>query len=97
MQRPAPDLAHLVAHYGYLQRPNVPQLLREAAAQGVAFDPKATTYFLARVHPIITDNPGMARWRKPLYVFLSNNALPASSNYRIPIEQVFEVGVQVEL
>jgi KUP system potassium uptake protein len=97
VQRATPDLAHLIAHYGYLQRPNVPQLVRDAAAQGVAFDAQTTTYFLARVRPVVTNNRGMARWRKRLYVFLSNNALPVSANYRIPSEQVFEVGVQVEL
>ena len=39
----------------------------------------------------------MARWRKRFYALLVKNALPATANYRIPSERVFEVGVQVEV
>jgi KUP system potassium uptake protein len=97
VQRDQSDLIGIVAHYGYLERPNVPQLLRDAAARGVPFDADQTSYFLARVRVIVTTHRGMARWRKRLYAFLVKNALPATANYRIPSERVFEVGVQVEL
>ncbi len=97
VQHNAPGLTGIVAHYGYMQRPNVPQMLQDAAAQGVPFDRHATTYFVARVRVVVTRRRGMARWRKRLYAFLANNALPATANYRIPSEQVFEVGIQVEL
>jgi KUP system potassium uptake protein len=97
VQRDGSELTGIVAHYGYLERPNVPQLLRDAAARGVPFDAAETTYFLARVRVMVTGRRGMARWRKRLYAFLVKNALPATANYRIPSEQVFEVGVQVEL
>jgi KUP system potassium uptake protein len=97
VQRDGSELTGIVAHYGYLERPNVPQLLRDAAARGVPFDAAETTYFLARVRVMVTGRRGMARWRKRLYAFLVKNALPATANYRIPSEQVFEVGVQVEM
>jgi KUP system potassium uptake protein len=97
VQRDAPGMIGIVAHYGYMQRPNVPQVLRDATAHGFVFDPQATTYFLARVRVVITGRPGMARWRKRLYALLATNARSASANYRIPSERVFEVGVQVEL
>jgi KUP system potassium uptake protein len=97
VQRDAAGMVGIVARYGYMQHPNVPQVLREATAQGFVFDPSATTYFLARVRVVVTRRPGMARWRKRLYALLAANALSASANYRIPSEQVFEVGVQVEL
>jgi KUP system potassium uptake protein len=97
VQRDGSELTGIVAHYGYLERPNVPQLLRDAAARGVPFEAAETTYFLARVRVMVTGRRGMARWRKRLYAFLVKNALPATANYRIPSEQVFEVGVQVEM
>jgi KUP system potassium uptake protein len=95
--QPGSDFAGIVAHYGYMERPNVPQVLRDAAAQGLALDDTDVTYFSARLRVLITRRGGMARWRKRLYAVLVNNALPATANYRIPSEQVFEVGVQVEL
>jgi len=93
----AADVAVLVARYGYMQHPNVPNVLREAAAHGLSADPAATTYFLARVRVIVTGRAGMARWRKRLYALLVRNALPATSGYRIPSERVLELGVQVEV
>jgi KUP system potassium uptake protein len=87
----------VVGHYGYMQRPNVPQLVRDAAAQGVAVDPAAATYFLARARVIATPRPGMARWRKHLYALLAGTARAATSNYRIPPDQAFEIGLQVEI
>jgi len=97
VRREAPDLIGLVAHYGYMQRPNIPQLMREAARHGVALTPETTTYFVSRVRLLVSGPRGMARWRKHLYAFLANNALPATAHYRIPSEAVFEVGVQIEV
>jgi KUP system potassium uptake protein len=39
----------------------------------------------------------MAIWREKLFAFMSRNALRATAFFRIPAEQVFEVGTQVEL
>jgi KUP system potassium uptake protein len=97
VQRDSPELISVVACHGYLERLNVPQVLGDIAAHGIQFDPGSTTYFLARVRVVVTRRPGMARWRKRLYAFLANNALPPTANYRIPSERLFEVGVQVEL
>ena len=73
------------------------EVLREVAATGVRYDEHATSYFLSRVRAVVTDRPGMARWRKRLYGLLANYAQPAAANYRIPSEQVFEVVLQVEV
>jgi KUP system potassium uptake protein len=95
--RDTPDLVGVVARYGYLERPNVPQVLHDAAVPGIAFEPQRTSYFLTRTRVIVTRRRGMARWRKRLFAVLLHNALPVTANYRIPSEQVFEIGVQVEL
>ena len=97
VERDSAGLIGIVARYGYLERPNVPQLLHDAAVPGIPFEPQVTTYFLTRMRVIVTRRTTMARWRKRLYSFLVNNALSPTANYRIPTEQVFEVGVQVEL
>ncbi|MGH7787997.1 MAG: potassium transporter Kup [Candidatus Binatia bacterium] len=97
IRRLTPEVTVLTAHYGYMQRPNVPLLLREAAGSGIPIDLADLTYFLARLRVIPTSAPGMARWRKRLYAFLSRNAYPATASYRIPAEQTFEVSATVEI
>ena len=91
------DFIGITARYGYMQRPNVPRLLREVVARGVAIDVDDLTFVLARMRIIPTARPGMARWRKRLYAFLTRNAYPATANYHLPRERVLEVGVLVEI
>jgi len=55
------------------------------------------TYFLGRETVIVTKNPGMAMWRERLFAFMSRNALRATAFFKIPPNQVFEVGAYVEL
>ena len=97
IERFSPDLVGVVARYGYMERPNVPRLLRELKAKDVAVDLDCLTYVLAHAHIIVTRAPGMAMWRKRLYSLLARNAYPATSNYRLPSDRVLEVGVQVEI
>lgn len=97
VERFAPDLVGVVVRYGYMERPNVPRMLRDARAKGVDIDLDEVTYVLAHVRTIVTRSPGMAMWRKRLYALLARNAYPATSNYRLPSDRVLEVGVQVEI
>ena len=97
LERFAPDLLGVVARYGYMERPNVPRIMRELAHDGLPIDCDQLTYVLARTRVVVTDRPGMALWRKRLYALLARNAFPATANYRLPSERVLEVGVTVEI
>lgn len=83
--------------YGFMQDPNVPLVLRQLTEHGLDLAPDATTYFLGRETILASEQPGMARWREKLFAFMSRNALRATAFFQIPPEQVFEVGVQVEI
>jgi KUP system potassium uptake protein len=58
---------------------------------------EGTTFFLGRETLIASDRPGMAAWRERLFSFMTRNALRATAFFKIPTNQVFEVGAQVEL
>ncbi len=87
----------VTARYGFMQDPSVPDILERARGQGVEAHLEATTFFLGRETLIATDRPGMARWRERLFSFMSRNAQRATAFFKIPPDQVFEVGVQVEM
>jgi KUP system potassium uptake protein len=95
------DLGHgfywVTARYGFMQDPNVPDILERAKGQGVESRLEATTFFLGRETLLATERPGMARWREHVFSFMSRNAQRATAFYKIPPDQVFEVGVQVEM
>ena len=87
----------VTAHYGFMQDPNVLEVLANCQAEGLHLRLAATTFFLGRETLIPTDRPGMALWREKLFSFMSRNALRATAFFKLPPDQVFEVGAQVEL
>jgi KUP system potassium uptake protein len=85
------------AIYGFMETPNVPQLLVLCAAQGLFTRSQDTSYYLGRERLLPTGPAGMARWRKKLFVFMSRNAQPATQFFGLPSNRVVELGAQVEL
>jgi KUP system potassium uptake protein len=87
----------LIAHYGFMEEPNVPELLRDANLDGDPVKLHKTTFFLSRESIVPTGSRSMVRWRQWLFALMSRNAQSASSFYRIPANRVVELGMQVEL
>ena len=87
----------VIARYGFMQDPNIPFVLEQCKAHGLDILVSGTTFFLGRETLLATARPGMAEWREKLFSLLSRNAARATDFFRIPPEQVFEIGVQVEL
>ncbi|MEW5765693.1 MAG: potassium transporter Kup [Acidobacteriota bacterium] len=87
----------LSARYGFMETPDISQLLALAEGQGFPCDPMTTTFFLGRENLIPTDKPGMARWRKSLFGLMSRNAQSATMFFGIPANRVVELGAQIEL
>jgi KUP system potassium uptake protein len=83
--------------YGFMQDPDIPLVLQQLKPYGVEIPLEATTYFLGRETILSTERLGMARWRERLFAVMLRNALRATAFFRIPSEQVFEVGVHVEI
>ncbi|HET9953523.1 MAG TPA: KUP/HAK/KT family potassium transporter [Polyangiaceae bacterium] len=85
----------IVAHYGFMEQPDVPRLLGRAGVVGASLE--GTTFFLGRETMIATARPGMARWRIHVFSFLSRNSQPATRFFCIPPDRVMEIGAQIEL
>ncbi|EHJ47499.1 potassium transporter [Solidesulfovibrio carbinoliphilus subsp. oakridgensis] len=88
----------IIARYGFMETPNVPEVMKRARATGIPIDPPAdTTYFLGRESLLTTGKAKMAGFRKSLFALMSRNARPATAYFGLPPGRVVELGVQVEL
>jgi KUP system potassium uptake protein len=87
----------VVAHHGFMDMPDVPMLLRQVRSAALPIDLERTSYFLGRERLIPTGRSGMAGWREWLFSVMSQNAQSATTYFRIPPNQVVELGAQVEL
>jgi len=86
----------LIATYGFMQSPNIPELLARAAADGVPVPAMDTSYYLGRERLVLTGRAKMSRWRKSLFVLMSRNARSATEFFQIPPNRVIELGAQIE-
>jgi KUP system potassium uptake protein len=84
-------------HTGFMETPNVPQVLLRARAFGLVCEPSTTSYFLGRETLLTHGASKMMHWRKVLFALVSRNALPATSYFGLPPGRVVELGMQVDL
>ncbi len=84
-------------HFGFVQEQDVPTALGDIVHPEFGFDASQATYFLGIERILASEFPGMALWREHLFAFLHQNAASASRFFRLPVDQVVEVGIQLEI
>lgn len=87
----------VTARYGFMQSPNVPEILRFLQARGMEVNVDDTSFYLGRETLLVTSKPGMPRWQKILFSLMSKNARTATAFFGLPPNRVVELGTQVEL
>ncbi len=86
-----------VAHYGYMESPDVSSLIERIRDAGVPLKPNEATYYFNREMIITGGEAAMWEWQKRFYGFLSRNARQARDYYQLPPMQIIEVGLPIQL
>ncbi|HEY0192154.1 MAG TPA: KUP/HAK/KT family potassium transporter [Kofleriaceae bacterium] len=93
-----PALHRVVAHVGFMERSDVPELVARALTQlGMTPSPSELTYYLGRETLLATDAGEMGAFRETILAFLARNADSATKFFNIPPDQVVELGLQYDL
>jgi KUP system potassium uptake protein len=87
----------IIARFGFMEYPNIRQVLALANQQGMHFRPEAISFFLNREKIVTGMKSKMSLWRKKLFALMARNALSATAYYDLPSGQVIEIGVQVQI
>jgi KUP system potassium uptake protein len=94
----APNFWRVTARYGFMERPDIPALLRQAREQGCSLDPDDVTYYFAREKIIArSDRKGLAAWEVTLFAAMERNAVHLSDFFELPRDNVVEIGRQVAI
>jgi KUP system potassium uptake protein len=97
VERLTGGFVRVVARYGFMEAPNVPEILEYCEESGIAHvKPHECSFFLGRERLIPTGSSRMARWRKQLFAIMSRNAQGATEFFQIPPNRVVELGAQIE-
>ena len=86
----------VIARYGFMESPDVKEILAYCVADGIPAKPAETSFFLGRERLIPTGTSGLSRWRKKLFIIMSRNARSATEFFGIPPNRVVELGAQIE-
>jgi KUP system potassium uptake protein len=92
-------ITHVTARFGYMDEPNVPQLLpliREAALES-PLDEGNLSYFLSTIELRLGTEPGMGRWRKHLFLATARITADAAEYFRLPRDRTVIMGSRMEI
>jgi KUP system potassium uptake protein len=84
------------AAYGFMETPDVPDLVGRCCDLGARADPAETSFYLGRARLLPTGPSRMMKWRKLLFAFMARNARSATQYFRIPPDRVVELGALLE-
>jgi KUP system potassium uptake protein len=99
------------ASFGFMEQPNVPDILAQAKRFNLRAKQMDTTFYLGRERIVLagaaSQKPGvrrqpaegalqMVRWRKKIFMVMTRNAKSATEFFGIPPNRVVELGAQVE-
>jgi KUP system potassium uptake protein len=83
--------------FGFMEEPDVPSTLEWCAEQGLQLNPMETSFFLGRETLLPKIGSEMAFWRGKLFVAMFRNSGSAAGYFKLPPNQVVELGTQVVL
>lgn len=101
----------VLARYGFMETPHIPEVLAMCAGKGLTARPGDTSFYLGRERliprkqsPVLAPQPDeqtpppvpMRRWRKEIFALMSRNARGATEYFGIPPNRVVELGAQIE-
>jgi KUP system potassium uptake protein len=86
----------VVARYGFMEQPNVKEVLGRAREHGMETNMMDTTFFLGR-ETLVVSSKHMAAWRAGMFGWMSRNARSATAFFDIPPNRVVEMGAHIEL
>jgi KUP system potassium uptake protein len=92
-------LTLVTAHFGYREPQDLPGTLDLVVEEGGerATDVERASYFVSRITVVVTDAPGMRRWRKSLFIFMWRNQADAAAWFNLPDERTVTMGALMEL
>ena len=94
----APQFWRAEVCYGFMERPDIPALLRQAHANGCGIDLSDVTYYVG--HETIlskTAHNGLPRWMESIYALMQRNSVHVSDYFRLPSESLVEIGRQISI
>ena len=83
--------------FGFMEDVDVPAALVACLGSGLELNPMTTSYFLGRETVVTRPGVAMPYWRQRIFATLHRNARTAADFFKLPPNQVVELGTRVTL
>ncbi len=94
----APGFFRIISYYGFMEIPKIKHILEACRERGIQFNIQETTFVLGRETILPTGGDvTLPIWRERIFALMARNAERPTSFFKIPPNQVIEVGIQVEI
>ena len=94
----APRFWRAKARYGFMERPDIPALLRTARAGGCRVDLSDVTYYVGHETVVPSDSDkGLPRWLEALFAAMQRNSVHVSDYFKLPRDSVVEIGREIAI
>jgi len=93
-----PNFWRAEARFGFMERPNIPDLLTASKSRGCTIDVADVTYYVG--HETVVgrdDGQGLPAWQERLFAVMERNAVHVSDFFSLPNDQVVEIGRQIAI
>jgi KUP system potassium uptake protein len=88
----------VTAHYGFTERPNIPHLLEQAQERGCSVRLDDVTYYVGHESILHRQrDAALPHWQEMLFAAMLRNASHVTDYFRLPTEQVVEIGRQISI
>jgi KUP system potassium uptake protein len=94
----APQFWRASARYGFMERPDIPALLREAHQLGCAIDLADLTYYVG--HETIVPLEGakaLPGWVEAVFAAMQRNSAHLTDYFKLPPDAVVEIGREISI
>jgi KUP system potassium uptake protein len=86
------------ARRGFMEHPDIPEILKECKAKGVEIDLDDVTFYVGSETIVPReDGKGIPRWQEAIFAALGRNAARLSDYLDLPCDQVVEIGREIEI
>jgi KUP system potassium uptake protein len=90
-------IVRLVAHIGFMEKPDITAILREAESHGMPYEPERTTYFLSREELLPGRRSDLPPLRRTAFMQMARSAQIIADYYGLPPNRVVEIGTRLEI
>jgi KUP system potassium uptake protein len=86
------------AHFGFMEKPDIPAVLKQACAQNCSLNLSHVVYYVGHGAIVPKDDArGLAKWQQALYIAMERNSIHVSDFFRLPDDNLVLIGRRIAI